>query len=247
MNNNKRVRNGGWLVLAVILCFASLNGKAGAVAAVECVQGNIMYVDASGVSVKLTTSERDSQALMHPGGDWIYFVRTFEGKMVGEKYIPPHGRKANGGVLSEELWRIRKDGTKASMLYRQDHGAVPGPDLDYVVGWIIRLQFSPKGDKVYFETPESSTCAGLYVMNADGSGVRLLGEGSGTRIIRSDRGERFRGYIVTSQHRYYPSRGSYDLFYLFTPDLKEIAPIGPNLKSFTENEGAKYQPVAPDE
>jgi len=246
MNKYKRVLNGSWRVLTGILCFAALNGAAGGVASVRCVQGNIVYTETAGVVAQLTTSGRDSQALLHPDGEWIYFVRSFAGKMVGEKYTPPYGMKVKEGVLCEEIWRIRKDGTKETRLYRQDHGAIPGPDTAYVVGWIIHLQFSPKGDKVFFETPESATCAGLRVMNADGSRERLLGEGSETRIILSDRSERFSGYIVTSQHRYYPSRGSYDLFFLFTPDLKEIAPIGPDLKSFTENEGVKYQPIGQD-
>ena len=116
MKKYKRVLNGGWRVLAGILCFAALNGAAGGVASVRCIQGNIVYTDTAGVAVRLTTSGRDSQVLLHPGGEWIYFVRSFEGKMVGEKYTPPYGKKVKEGVLCEEIWRIRKDGTKASRL-----------------------------------------------------------------------------------------------------------------------------------
>ena len=76
-------------------------------------------------------------------------------------------------------------------------------------------------------------------MNTDGSGEKLLGGGNETKIVVSARENdpkygTCRGYIVTSQHNYWWFGGSYDWWYLFTPDFKEVGPLGDDFDYFTE-------------
>lgn len=208
--------------------------------------GNIVYTDDAGKTIQLTSSGRDKDAVIHPKGQWIYFIRSFEGKFEGEKYVAPKGKKIEPGILKEELWRVKTNGTEAKMLYQSQYTAIDGPDPDYSVAFVGNIQFSPAGDKVYFETQQWVTDFGLHRMNVDGSGEELLGPGANTRVITSartfdGREKSYRGYLVTAQHRYFFYGGSYDWFYLFTPDLKkEIAPLGEDLKYFTDAGEIKY-------
>jgi len=213
-------------------------------ASVYTQDGNIFYKNEGKVK-QIIFSGNAEEAKLHPSGEWVYFVRGVDGKWVGEKYYPPQGVKIKDGLLKQELWRVKKDGTGATKLFRSEYSAVDGPG-DYSIASVTNIQFSPSGDKVYFETPQWVTSAGLHVMNADGSGEKLLGGGNNTRIILSartfeDREKDCRGYIVTAQHRYFFYGGSYDWFYLFTSDFKkEIAPLGDDPDYFTEMGDIKY-------
>lgn len=199
-----------------------------------------IYFENNGFTQQLTFLERDESPALNPEEEWVYFVRSTEGVWDGERYHPAGGEIIEDGILKEELWRIRIDGTEVEQLFVNDRGAIDGPDPDYVIATINNIQFSPDGDKVYFETPNWVTSAALHIMNPDGSDVKLLGPGNETKIVLSartfdDREKSYRGYIVTSQHRYFFYGGSYDWFYLFTPDMKnEVAPLGDDFAYFTE-------------
>ena len=200
---------------------------------------NIYYAN-NGAVKQLTSLGRDENPSLHPKGEWIYFIRDTPGTWRREIYYPAKNEVIENGLLKQEIWRVKKDGTGATKLFRSEYSAIDGPNPDYTVAGVWNIQFSPDGDKVYFETAEWVTSAGLHIMKPDGSGEKLLGSGSGTKIILSartfdDRERSYRGYIVTSQHRYFFYGGSYDWFYLFTPDLKkEIAPLGDDYDYFTE-------------
>lgn len=201
--------------------------------------GNIFYVN-NGKQLQLTSLERDKDPVLYPKGEWVYFIRGTPGTWKGEKYYPAKDEVVENGILKWELWRIKTDGSQAKLLFRNDKVAIDGPDPDYAVATIGNVQFSPDGDKVYFETPNWVTSAGLHVMNPDGSKEKLLGPGNETRIVLSarvfdDREKSYLGYIVTCQHRYFFYGGSYDWFYLFTPDMeREVAPLGDDFAFFTE-------------
>ena len=83
-------------------------------------------------------------------------------------------------------------------------------------------------------------------MGPDEEEINVLGPGNNTRIVLSartfdDREDSYEGYIVTCQHRYWFYGGSYDWYYLFTPDLKrEVAPLGDDVGYFNEAGDIKY-------
>jgi len=215
-------------------------------ASVNVKNGNVYYVATDGKTKQVTSSGRDEYPALNPKGDWVYFVRDVEGKWVGEKYYPPKGAKIKDGILKQELWRVKKDGTGATMLFRSEHAAIDGPDPDYTIATVENIQFSPSGDKVYFETSEWVTSAALHMMNADGSQEQMIGPGNDTKIVLSartfdDREKSYKGYVVTAQHRYWFYGGSYDWNYLFTSDLKkEIAPLGDDPAYFIGMGEIKY-------
>ena len=238
-----RIRTFIFLSLFIAFIFSEAHASS-----VSTKNGNIFY-ESNGKTTQLTSSGRDKYPVLNPKSEWAYFVRGSGGKWVGEKYYPNLWlrivRFLFDGVLKEELWRVKIDGKGAALLFRNNNAAIDGPDPDYMLASIFNIQFSPDGDKVYFETPNWVTSAGLHVMNLDGSGEKLLGGGNGTKIIfsASELDPKYgscSGYIVTSQHRYWWFGGSYDWYYLFTPDFKEIAPLGDDFDYFTEMGEIKY-------
>lgn len=205
--------------------------------------GNIFYIDKSGEETQLTSTGRDRDPAIHPNGKWIYFIRTFEGQFVGEKYYPVTNKAISPVVLCEELWCINTDGSNARMLYKsQIDDAISTLDSDYMVATINNIQFSPSGDKVYFEASRWVTSAALHVMKPDGTDEKLLGPGNDTKIVLStDRSDQdYSGYIVTNQHRYWLFGGSYDWYWLYDPDWNEIGPLGPDFEYFTNMSNIKY-------
>jgi len=226
----------------VIICFLlSILFMPNAYAAsVYAKDRNIYYAD-NGMVRQLTFLGRDEVPKLHPKGEWVYFIRSTPGKWDGQRYYPAKSEIVKDGILRDELWRIRTNGSDAKMLFQNGYtNAVDGPDPEYSCASINNIQLSPDGDKVYFETPDWVTSAALHVINSDGSGEKNLGPGNETRIVLSsrtfeDRERDYKGYIVTSQHRYFFYGGSYDWFYLFTPDMKrEVAPLGDDFDYFTE-------------
>jgi len=227
-----------------IVCFLLFSCVVAEAASVQINDGNIFYEN-EGTTKQITSSGRDDGAKLHPGGEWIYFIRDVEGKWVGEKYYPPEGLKIKDDILKQELWRVKNDGTGAKMLFRSERAAIDGPDPDYTIATVENIQFSPSGDKVYFETSQWVTSAALHVMNADGTHEKLLGGGNATKIILSTTdyaGEhnKFKGYIVTNQHRYWQFGGSYDWYWLYTPNFKEVGPLGDDFAYFTQMRDMKY-------
>ena len=199
---------------------------------------NIFYAD-NGKTLQLTSLDRDEDPKIDAKGEWVYFIRSTPGKWDGEKYYPAKGEIIKDGVLRDEIWRIRVNGSDAKMLFRNGYTNAVDMDPEYNCASVSNIQFSPDGNKVYFETPDWVTSAGLHVMNPDGSGEKLLGGGNETKIVVSARENdpkysTCRGYIVTSQRRYWWFGGSYDWWYLFTPDFKEVGPLGDDFDYFTE-------------
>jgi hypothetical protein len=131
------------------------------------------------------------------------------------------------------------------MLYRAEHASIDGPDPRYGIAHVNNIQFSHSGDKVYFETSEWATSAALHVMNADGTQEKILGDGNQTRIILEameidETHGNLSGYIVTNQHRYCYFGGSYDWYWLLTPDFKDVGPLGDDFSYFTRMGSIKY-------
>jgi hypothetical protein len=202
---------------------------------------NIYLSDVKGKLRLLTNTGRDTEPVLHPNGKWVYFVRSFEGEFVGEEFYPAKGREPEDGILKMELWRIDIDGQNEKMLYRNKTAAIDHPS-GYAYASLDNIQISPEGDKIYFETAQWVTSDALNVMNPDGSNIKTLGPGNDTKIIFStmDKDTDYSGYIVTNQHRYWLFGGSYDWYWLYTPDWKEICPLGPDIKYFTNTRAIKY-------
>ena len=137
------MRKEAFLLIAIVLFFCTYASSQD-VNAVKVFEkdGNI-YVQANQEEpLKLTNTGRDSEPKLYPNGKWVYFVRTFEGEMIGEQYYPAKGKKPEDGILKEELWRIDADGSNEKMLYKNSTAAIHHPS-GYPYASLDNPQISP--------------------------------------------------------------------------------------------------------
>jgi dipeptidyl aminopeptidase/acylaminoacyl peptidase len=202
-----------WVVAALALLSS---GFATAEPVVSAREGNV-YISTDGVEKQLTTSGRDSSPLLAPDGKWIAFVRAIDGKPI------PSGSDDDGQPA--ELWQIRVDGKEPTRLVRTR----PAEKPENIIAGFENLQFSADGRLVYFVTPAWTTSGAVHVVDTTNGKERYLLPGNDLEVIHS--GE-YRDHLLVSQHRYFIGGGSYDWFYLFTPQGKEVGPVGEDTENF---------------
>ncbi|MCQ8770574.1 PD40 domain-containing protein [Streptomyces telluris] len=110
-----------------------------------------------------------------PDGAWIVFQESRESgtekkEKEKEKESAEPAEPADGGGALGSLWKVRRDGSGRTRLL---DGPATGTDNR-------QPNWSPKGDRLVFQRRErGSHDWALYVMNADGSGLRRLTGGPG--------------------------------------------------------------------
>jgi len=177
---------------------------------------------------RLTNTGLNKSPIIHPNGEWIYYVKVTGAVDDGEVH-PPKDYKGDY-ALKEEIWKIDTTGERNTLVYKS--ALPPEPNQAYYTLFSVdNIQFSPDGKKVYFETNKWVTSNAVYVMDSDGSKAKILGPGNGLKIIKSNNfiKNEYIGYLVVSQLRHFKFGGSYYWNWLFDPDFKEIGPIGDNL------------------
>ncbi|WP_214053206.1 hypothetical protein [Photorhabdus caribbeanensis] len=102
------------------------------------------------------------------------------------------------------------------------HTAVQiGYDKKLCPTWNISL--SPDASKTYLECMRSATANEIRsVDNRTGKISDVITYGNGLDIVESGR---YEGYIITEEHLYKEKSGSYDRYYLVSPDGKKSIPL----------------------
>ena len=187
-----------------------------------------VYLKTKNNETRLTYTGFNKGPVIHPSGEWIYYVKV-TGAKYDEEVHPPKGYKGSY-ALTEEIWKMATTGERKSFVYKSSKHPEPNQTW-YTLFSIDNIQFSPDGEKTYFESNKWATSNAIYVMDSDGLNDKMLGPGNGLRIIKSDgfKQGKYIGYLVVRQHRYFEFGGSYDWYWLFDPEFKKIGPIGDTL------------------
>ena len=180
--------------------------------------GNIILNTAQGEAKTLTKSGRDSAPLLSPDGKWIVFVRALPGKQIST---------GSGDVDAAELWQIDAAGKEPLLLVAPRDAE----DVQQVIATFTDLQFSTDGRLVYFVTPAWATSGAVHVVDTTNRKERFVIAGNGLKVIPT--GE-YKDCLLLAQHRYFLGGGSYDWFWLFRPDGKEVGPVGEDISNFME-------------
>lgn len=178
--------------------------------------GNIQYTDKSGQITALTSSGRDSDPVLAPDGKWVVFVRKVDGKKIatGSDELEP-----------TELWQVRIDGKEPTLLLKCRDSEKP----EGIIAAFESLQFSTNGKLVYFTTPAWAVSGAIHVVDTTNRKERYLLPGSDVKVVPS--GE-YKDCLLVLQHRYFLGGGSYDWYWLFRPDGKEVGPVGETTENF---------------
>ena len=178
--------------------------------------GNIYLRDDAGQERQLTSAGRDANPVLAPDGKWVVFVRTLLGKKI---------ESGAGEHDAAELWQVRTDGKEPLMLV----GTRGADKMENLIAGFEDVQFSSDGRRVYFVTPAWATSGAVHVVDTTNRKERFVVAGNGLRVLHS--GE-YRDHLLLAQHRYFLGGGSYDWFYLFTPDGKEVGVVGEDTENF---------------
>ena len=183
--------------------------------------------------IQLTKSGKDRNPILSPDGKKIVFIR----KSSKAAYNPIDGADKPGDPLADQLWIIDIDGKDEKMLVQDNNPDNKGYDKwkgEDVIGFIEdeNLQFSPNGKTIYYLTLAWVTSSALHSVNIDGTNERFIAGANYLKVI--DKGQ-YKGDLIISQHRYFLAGGSYDWYYVFTPDGKEVGLLTDDLDTVDWN------------
>jgi hypothetical protein len=192
-------------------------------ASVAATNGNV-FLTASGKQVQLTTSGNDLDPVLSPNGSLVVFTRKVPG-------VAAKGSCDMAVAEQRELWVIGADKAGERKLLTSQDALDPKQTLcDY-----MKKQFSADGRKVLFETPAWATSGALHEYDLTTNRERYIIPSNGFRILSNCAMREYRDHLVVSQHRYFVFGGSYDWYYLFSPDGKrELGAIGEDLGPLEE-------------
>lgn len=215
------------LVLLFLLLPCNAFSEGAIMHKVSAENGNIFFSSGT-VKKQLTTTGQDSAPILSLDGKTVIFIRR-SNEMA---YNPIEGADNPRDPHADQIWSVSIDGRSERMLVRDKNPDKSNPKNwrgEDVIGFIEddSLQFSPDGKTIYFLIPAWVTSSALHAVNMDGSNEHFIAAANTLKVI--DKGQ-YRGDLIVSQHRYFLAGGSYDWYYVFTPEGKEIGPLGENLK-----------------
>jgi hypothetical protein len=203
-------------VVRLLVCVVA--GSAASAAerpSVAVVNGNVV-LNSSGKQIQLTSSGNDLDPVLSPNGSLVVFTRKLKGVAATAS--------CNMAVAEQrQLWVIGADKKNARKLLASKEAEDPKVALcDFA-----HKQFSSDGRKVLFETPAWATSGAMHEYDLTTNRQRFVVPSNGFRILSNCAMREYRDHLVVGQHRYFVFGGSYDWYYLFSPDGKrELGAIG---------------------
>jgi len=183
-------------------------------------EGNIYYEPSVGKRIRLTARNIDSSPILSPDRHVIAFVRR------SKKVIPNECASFadSGSKYGSEIWIFDVETRKERLLVTNNFDCNNPEKLIVDPKY---LQFSPDGKTLYFVTSAWVTSGAVHAVNSDGNGLRFVIPGSSLEVI--PKGE-YKGYLIVNQHRYFLGGGSYDWYWVFSPNGKEEGPLGSEIE-----------------
>ncbi|MBI1214063.1 MAG: hypothetical protein GC190_21585 [Alphaproteobacteria bacterium] len=217
MSSLRRLAAPALAACVAFACLATHSARAAERASVSVVNGNIVLT-AAGKEVQLTSSGQDLDPVLSPNGSLVVFTR---------KLSTPATKTCDTTVTERrELWVIGSDKSNPRKLLASRDSVDPKNTLcDF-----MHKAFNSDGRKVLFETPAWATSSALHEYDLTTNRQRYLLPSNGFAILKDCDTREYRDHLVVSQHRYFVFGGSYDWYWLYSPDGKrELGAIGDDL------------------
>jgi WD40-like Beta Propeller Repeat len=194
------------IVLAVLLLPANLAAQE-----VTVREGNLFYgASAQAAPRQLTSTGLDRDPALSPDGRTIAFIRGTPGDSVDTVL---------GREEGTSLWIIGVDGRGARMLVRGRSSETPCQAL----AMLQSPRFSPDGRRIYVLSEAWATSWAVHAVEVSTGAERFIAPGNSLEVVPTGV---YAGHLVVSQHRYFLAGGSYDWYWLVTPEGREVGAVG---------------------
>ena len=181
-------------------------------------KGNVWYTDAAGKRARLTTDGKNSDPALSPDKRRIAYVHKVPGKEIST---------GAGEATPTELRIMDIDGKNQETLVR----SADAERVEEVLASFSSPAWSPDGRTLYFCSGAWATSGAIHAYDFERKTQRYVMPGNGPEVVPS--GE-YRGHLLVEQHRYFLGGGSFDWYWLFTPEGKQVGPVGETTDSFRE-------------
>lgn len=186
--------------------------------------GNIYYTQAPGHTLSITHSGKDSDPVLSSDKKWIAFVRI-------SNQIIPEGCDGNTKTkYGNQIW-IYDIATKKEKLFVATNFQCNKPEKQIIDP--SELTFSPDSKILYFITSAWTTSGALHGININGTSQHFITPANSLEVITKGT---YKGYFIVNEHRYFiPPGGSYDWYWLVSPDGKDEGPLGEEITNEQRN------------
>jgi hypothetical protein len=212
--------------LALLLLLTGTIAVHGQPARVYSNAGSI-FIERSGNTTKLTTSEMDLDPVLSPSGAFVVYTRQGRGRSrrhyEPDQFCPTEPRP-------DELRRINVDGSDDWLLLKGRGG-----DPEHQLCNFKSKQFSSDGRQLYFLTPAWAASDALHVYDMRAGEEHFMMPANEVLVLNFCR-SKYKDHLVVLSHRHFLFGGSYDWYWLYDPTgKKELGPLGEfgNLENLT--------------
>src|SRR5919109_417382 len=196
---------------SILLVAAALwAGVALAAPQVESVGGNLFLLE-GGKRRQLTSTGRDSDAVLSPDGKWIAFVRTRATPEVDLDKEPS----------LREIFVLPVSGGEARLLLSR--GTPCGKNR--FLADFEALDFLSDSKRLAFQSSWAATHGSTHIVDVTTGACTLVAAGNRLYVVK--RGQ-YRDHLVVSLHKYFLTSGRYDWWWLITPTGEEVGPVTPD-------------------
>jgi hypothetical protein len=186
--------------------------------------GNIYYIQSPHHTIQITYSEKDSDPVLSLDKKLIAFVR------IGNQIIPKGCNGDTETKYGNQIWIYNLETRKEKLLIANNFQCNE-PKKQIIDP--SELTFSPDSKNLYFLTSAWTTSGALHGVNIDGTHQRYIAPANSLEVIIKGT---YKGYFIVNEHRYFiPPGGTYDWYWLVTPDGKDDGPLGEEVTSEQRN------------
>jgi hypothetical protein len=184
--------------------------------------GNIYFIQDNNQTLQLTSAGLARSPILSPDKKSIAFIK------VGTDPLPEQCRNFadTNSRYGKQIWIIDVERKKERLLVNYNFACAKPMEMIIAPH---HLTFSPDSKTLYFLTYAWTTSNALHAVNIVDAKQRYLLPANSLAVATD---EEYKGNLILNQHRYFIGGGSYDWYWLFTPEGKEIGPLGeePSIK-----------------
>lgn len=202
-----------FILFNVSISFAAID-NAGTVTVKD---GNIYYTSGQNQTLQITHSASDTSPVLSPDKTMIAFVRKTKDP------IPERCLDLSDAKYGNQIWLYNLASKEEKLLVANNYDC-SNPQTKILDP--TSLQFSSDNKILYFITSGWVTSGALHAVNIDGKDLRFIIPANSVEVVSNGR---YEGYLIVMQHRYFIGGGSYDWYWLFSPQGKEEGTLGESI------------------